>query len=310
MPAADRIKLRHLQGLVAVAENGSLVRAAAALSITQPAVSKMLAELEDIVGQRLVDRTRQGVVLTAPGRTLLRYAGSTLRTLREGLDSLARERAGDAPSLRIGALPNVAATVLPQALLGFTDAHPRARLQVRTGSNTQLIGLLRQGELDLVVGRLGEPSDMASLSFEQLYTEVLVFVVRPGHALARRRVLDPAVLARWRLVLPDPGTRVREAADRFFMTSGLGLPDPPVETIDVSFGRSFVLQSDAVWCVPSGAVAQELEAGRLIRLKIDTAVTAGPVGLTLRADRRPPAELDDLLAAIRRCAAAKTLGGG
>jgi hypothetical protein len=57
-------------------------------------------------------------------------------------------------------------------------------------------------------------------------------------------------------------------------------------------------------------VAQELEAGRLIRLKIDTAVTAGPVGLTLRADRRPPAELDDLLAAIRRCAAAKTLGGG
>lgn len=303
MPATDRLKLRHLQGLVAVAENGSLVRAAAALSITQPAVSKMLAELEDIVGQRLVDRTRQGVVLTAPGRTLLRYAGSSLRTLREGLDSIARAGAGDAAWLRIGALPNVAATVLPAALLAFADAHPRARVHVRTGSNAQLIALLRQGELDLVVGRMGEPSDMASLSFEQLYTEVLVFVVRPGHPLARRRHVDPAVLLRWRLVLPDAGTRVREAADRFFMTSGLGLPDPPVETIDVSFGRSFVQQSDAVWCVPMGAVAQDLQRGRLSRLKIDTSVTAGPVGLTLRADRKPAAELIEVIDAIRRSAA-------
>jgi LysR family pca operon transcriptional activator len=305
MASSDRLKLRHLQGLVAVAENGSLVRAAAAMSVTQPAVSKMLAELEDIVGQRLLDRTRQGVVLTTPGRTLLRYAGSSLRTLREGLDAIARDRI-DAPSVRIGALPNVAATVLPPALHPFAGAHPRARLHVRTGSNAQLIGLLRQGELDLVVGRLSEPSDMAGLSFEQLYTEVLVFVVRPGHALARRRHLEPAVLANWRLVLPDAGTRVREAADHFFMTAGLGLPDPPMETIDVSFGRSFILQSDAVWCVPLGAVTHELQHGRLARLKLDTSQTAGPVGLTLRADRRVPEELHEVLDAIRRSAAAQT----
>ncbi len=301
MPAPDRLKLRHLHGLVAIAENGSLVRAAAAMSVTQPAVSKMLAELEDIVGQRLFERTRLGVILTGPGRQLLRYAGSSLRTLREGLDSLARDRGADAPSVRIGALPNVAATVLPPALLRFADAHPRARLHVRTGSNSQLAALLRQGELDAVIGRLGAPTEMSGLSFEQLYTEQLIFVVRPGHPLGRRS-LNPTALGEWRLVLADAGTRVREATDRYFMTAGLGLPDPAIETIDVSFGRSFTQQSDAVWCVPLGAVQQDLQQGRLQRLKIDTSITEGSVGLTLRADRAVSEELRQVLDAVRACA--------
>ncbi len=86
MATMDRIKLRHLHSLVAVSEHGALVRAAEALSVTQPAVSKTLAELEDIVGQQLFKRSPRGVALTDAGQQLLRYAGSSLRTLREGLD--------------------------------------------------------------------------------------------------------------------------------------------------------------------------------------------------------------------------------
>ena len=75
----SRLKLRHLRSFVAVAEHRSLVRAAQSLALTQPAVSKAIAELEDIVGLRLLDRTRQGVQLTNAGRVLLRYAGSFRR---------------------------------------------------------------------------------------------------------------------------------------------------------------------------------------------------------------------------------------
>ena len=82
MANIDRLKLRHLNALVAVSEHGTLVRAADALSITQPAVSKTLAELENIVGRALLERTPRGVKLTPAGRVLLRYAGSSLRTLR------------------------------------------------------------------------------------------------------------------------------------------------------------------------------------------------------------------------------------
>jgi LysR family pca operon transcriptional activator len=310
MSAIDRLKLRHLNCLVAIAEHGSFVRAADALSITQPAVSKTIAELQNILGQQLVERTRKGIELTSAGRVLVRYAGSSLRTIREGLDSVARTRTTDAPVILIGALPNVASTVLPQALLRFASGMPHARVRVRTGSNAQLIAALRQGELDIVIGRLAEPSDMQGLSFEHLYTEALVFTVRPGHPLAGRQRLARAVLLEHRLVLPDAGTRVREAADRFFLSSGLGLPEDVIETIDVSFGRSYVLQSDAVWCTPLGVAESDLQQAALVRLPIDIRTTMGPVGLTLRADSLPSEALQQVVREIRTSAGERSLVKG
>jgi LysR family pca operon transcriptional activator len=295
----NRLKLHHLRCLVAIAEQGSLVRAADALAITQPAVSKTIAELEDIVARRLLERTHKGVTLTTSGRILLRYAGSSLRTLREGLDCIAESLGADAPVIVIGALPNVAATVLPRALQRFAAEVPQSRVRVRTGSNSQLVALLRQGELDLLIGRLAEPSDMQGLSFEHLYTEKLVFAVRPGHPLAGRPRIAPAELFDYRLVLPDAGTRIRESADQFFVATGLGLPKEQIETIDVSFGRSYVLSTDAVWCAPVGVVENDLQNKMLLRLPLNTDVTAGPVGLTLRADRLPSEAMQHVLAEIR-----------
>lgn len=305
MAITDRLKIRHLRALVAVAEQGTLVRAADVLAVTQPAVSKTLAELEGIVGRRLLERTPRGVVLTAAGRVLLRHAGASLRTLSEGLDSLAADHEGEMPAVLVGALPNVAVTVLPAALLRFAEGTPRARVTVRTGSNAQLIAALRQGALDVVIGRLAEPSDMQGLSFEQLYTEPLLLVVRPEHPLAGSRRIEPEDLRRHRLVLPDAGTRVREAADRFFVSSGMGLPVHTLETIDLSFGRSYVLQSDAVWFVPLGAIENDLRQGNFTRLPIDTTITEGPVGLTRRVDRPPSDALQDLIEEIRESASAR-----
>lgn len=298
-----RLKLRHLSVLLAIAEHGSLVRAADALAITQPAVSKILAECESVLGERLLHRTRKGVELTPAGRIFVRYAGSSLRTLREGLDSIAHERSAEAPVLMVGALPNVAATTLPPAVQRLLRAEPSARVRVRTGSNATLLGLLRQGELDVVLGRLAEPAEMQGVSFDYLYSEVVVFAVRPGHPLAaaarRTEPLELTALRSHRMVLPDAGTRLREAADQFLLASGLGHPPHTIETIDVSFGRSFVLQTDAVWCVPTGVVHNDLATGALVALPIDTHASQGPVGLSLRADRLPSEALQRLLAEIR-----------
>lgn len=134
MAASDRIKLRHLQVWWRLRSTAAWCALPMRCRSTQPAVSKTLAELEDIVGQRLVERTSKGVELTAAGHLLVRYAGSSLRTIREGLDSIARSRTDHGPVVIVGALPNVAATVLPPALLRFAERVPHARLQVRTGS--------------------------------------------------------------------------------------------------------------------------------------------------------------------------------
>ncbi len=278
------------------------MRAADVLSVTQPAVSKTLRELEEIVGRPLLERTSKGVLLTAAGRVLLRHAGESLRVLSEGLDQLAADPEGEGPALRIGALPNVAATLLPTALLHLAEHSPRARITIRTGSNAQLIAGLRQGVLDLVIGRLAEPSDMQGLSFEQLFNEPLLFVVRAGHPLARLAQIAASQLRPYRLVLPDSGTRVREAADRFFVSSGIGLPVRVIETIDITFGRAYVQRSDAIWFVPRGAIENDLREGRFMHLPIDTRITEGPVGLTRRADSRPMDELDYLVDQVRHAA--------
>jgi LysR family pca operon transcriptional activator len=280
----ERIKFRHLHCLVSVAEHGSFVRAAQALSITQPAVSKTLAELEEIVGQSLFLRTRRGVELTPAGRLLLRYASRGLNMIGEGMEKVASATSIDPPIILIGALPTAAATLLPGLLLSFRAAHPDVHIRVLTGSNTQLIAALRRGELDLVIGRLSEPSDMKGLVFEHLYTEPLVFAVRASHPLLRRKIVKPATLLEYPLLLPDPGTSVRAAADQFFVAAGVGLPESGIESIDVNFCRAYVMSSNAIWCSSAGVLHIDLKKKLLIRLRIDTSMTRGPVGLTLRAE--------------------------
>ncbi len=305
MPLNDRLKMRHLRTLLAIAEQGSLVRAANTLNISQPAVTKTLTELEVITGQLLFERSPKGVTLTAAGRVLVRHAGAGLRTIHDGLSNLSNPDEADAPTLVIGASPNLGAALVAPALVRFAALWPQARLAVRTGYTAQLISALKQGALDMVVGRLAEPSAMQGLSFEHLYTEPLLLVVRPGHELAALSCIDPVLLYRYRLILPDTNTSVREAANRFFMSLGGGLPMHIIETNDLFFGKSYVLQSDAVWCIAMGGIENDLVQGTVVRLPIDTRGTEGPVGVSLRVENTPSEALVQVLDEIRMSAAAR-----
>jgi LysR family pca operon transcriptional activator len=277
-----RLKLRHLQCLVMVAQERNLVRAGRALSLTQPAVSKTIAELEEIVGRQLLLRRRRGVELTPAAEVLVRHAVSALRGLREGM-GLAMDQP-DADQLRVvvGALPNMAGELLPEAVARLHAAHPSLRVRVVSGTNAQLMTQLRQGEIDLVLGRLAQASAMADLAFEHLYSEPLRLVVRPGHPLAARRKPTLDALAAYPLVLPVSGTLIRHTADAFLIAQGFALPNQLVEATDTSFALGLLQRSEAVWFAPQGAVEGLLARGELKRVALDTASTEGPVGLTVR----------------------------
>jgi LysR family pca operon transcriptional activator len=282
-----RLKLRHLQCLVMVAQERNLVRAARALSLTQPAVSKTIAELEEIVGRRLLVRRRRGVELTPAAEVLLRHGVAALRSLREGLGLAMDQPEGDQVQVAVGALPNMAGSLLPEAVAALQAAHPALHVRVASGTNAQLMTQLRQGEIDMVLGRLAQASSMADLAFEQLYAEPLLMVARPGHPLAARRrpLLD--ALANHPLVLPVQGTLIRHTADAFLIASGMALPKQVVEATDTSFVVGLLLRSDAVWFAPQGAVEGFLARRDLARLAYDTAGTEGPVGITVRRNAEP-----------------------
>lgn len=306
--ALARIRLRHLQCFLAVAQFGNLRRAAQALAITQPAVTKTLNELEALLAKPLFARGRHGARLTPDGEAFMRHASDSVNALGQAVDSVLRE--ADAAPLRIGVLPTVAAAFLPGVLKEFAAHRPLITVRVATGRNAQLTEQLRAGELDAVIGRLSDPDLTAGLSFEPLYAEPVVIALRPGHALAphaNRKTSTTAapalsLIGTHPLVLPPAGTLIRQVADGFLRRHGIGLQAGVVETLDTALARALVLQSDNLWFTSQGVVRADLDAGTLVRLGVSLTPDEA-VGLMLRAKGTTSATVQSFVAAVRARAA-------
>jgi LysR family pca operon transcriptional activator len=283
-----------------VARLSSVGQAAEALAISQPAVSKTLRELEDRLGTALFERTGRRLRLTAAGRLFQKHAGLSLTELDRGIRALQGGEASGGGLLSVGVLPTVATRVLPRAAIAFAAAVPGTTLRVSTGPNSSLIAQLREGRLDLVVGRLAPPDAMAGLVFEQLYAEALVAVVRAGHPL----VAAPGeALTGYPLILPPPDAIIRLGVEQHFLSHGREVPRAAVETVSLALGRGMTLGSDAVWFISRGVVAEELAAGTLVTLDYGGLPLAGPVGLTLRSGQAVSDALAQLMIAVRAAAA-------
>ncbi|AXS40298.1 pca operon transcription factor PcaQ [Breoghania sp. L-A4] len=297
-----RIKFRHLQCFLEAARQGSIVRAAEALSVSQPAVSKTLKELEESLGARLFDRSKKGVRLTRFGEIFMRHAAASVMALHQGIDSVSRAQSKGGYIVSAGVLPNVAARLMPRALNLFKQTALETVVRVSTGSNASLLAQLRLGDLDVVVGRLVEPDQMTGLAFEHIYSEPMTLVVRAGHPLSAAEPFDLAALSRFPASLPPEGTVIRKEVDRFLIANGIRLPSDQVETISVTFGRAYALASDAVWAVPRGAIDGDIAAGTLVELPIDRSAMMGSIGITTRSDIAPSPLAELLMNTIREVA--------
>ena len=178
----QRIKFRHLLCFLEIARQRSFAKAADALAVSQPAISKTLKELEEILEASLFERGKNGVSLTAAGVAFMRYAGPCVQALRDGVNSL-REGEHEAGQVRVGVLSTVESLLIPEVVRRLHQRHSALVVSVATGPGAYLLGQLRVGELDLVVGRMTDSPDIQGLTFEHLYSESMSLVVRPGHPL-------------------------------------------------------------------------------------------------------------------------------
>jgi LysR family pca operon transcriptional activator len=299
----QRIKFRHLQCFLEVARQKSVVKASEILNITQPAVSKTIRELEETLEVKLFDRSKRGASLTRFGEVFLRYAGTSVSALRQGVDSIEQAREKGGMTITIGILPTVAARVMPAAVRAFKADGMETTVRIVTGYNTVLLSQLRVGDLDLVVGRLSSPDLMIGLTFEHLYSEKVGFLVRAGHPLLAERPFDLARIRDYTVLVPPPGAAIQPYVERLLIVNGIGsLPDT-VETVSPAFGRKYLRESDAVWAISTGVVADDIADGLLVELPVETEGTTGPVGLTTRADAPPGLATQMLMQAVREVAA-------
>jgi LysR family pca operon transcriptional activator len=301
-----RIRFRHLQCFLTIAQLRGVGAAANALSITQPALSKTLRELEDALGAKLFERDKKGMLLTRTGETFLQHAAASVASLREGIDSIRQSQIASGLEVRIGVLPNVAASLAPQAVQRFKQQSANTAVRVVTGDNARLLDQLRIGELDLVVGRLAQPEYMVGLTFEHLFSEPLTVVVRRHHPLTRATRFKLQVIADYPCVMPYHGTIIRQEIERFLLAQGVHQPTDLVETTSVDFAHAYVQQSDAIWFVPRGYMASAVAQKFLSELPLDTRALEGPVGITIRADTKRTPAAQQMIDVLRVTAESRT----
>ncbi|HBS6751708.1 TPA: LysR family transcriptional regulator [Klebsiella pneumoniae] len=296
---SQRIRLRHLHTFVAVAQQGTLGRAAETLNLSQPALSKTLNELEQLTGTRLFERGRLGAQLTLVGEQFLTHAVKVLDALNSAGQALNRKEGLNNDIVRIGALPTAALGILPTVIGQFHKQQKDITLQVATMNNTMLLAGLKSGEIDIGIGRMSDPELMSGLHYELLFLESLKLVVRPGHPLLQETVTLSRVME-WPVVVSPKGTVPRQNAEALLQSQGCKMPAGCIETLSASLSRQLTVDFDYVWFVPSGAVKDDLRRGVLTALPIATQGTGEPIGILTRVDATLTPGTQTLLSAIRK----------
>ncbi|HCR9687775.1 MULTISPECIES: LysR substrate-binding domain-containing protein [Salmonella] len=296
---SQRIRLRHLHTFVAVAQQGTLGRAAETLNLSQPALSKTLNELEQLTGTRLFERGRLGAQLTVPGEQFLTHAVKVLDALNTAGQALNRKEDASADVVRVGALPTAALGILPAAIGRFHQQQKSTSLQVATMNNTMLLAGLKSGEIDLGIGRMSDPELMGGLNYELLFLESLKLVVRPGHPLLQETITLSRVME-WPVVVSPKGTVPRQSAEALLQSQGCKMPAGCIETLSASLSRQLTVDYDYVWFVPSGAVKEDLRQATLVSLPVPTQSAGEPIGILTRVDIPLSTGAQMLIAAIRK----------
>ncbi|MEX7646681.1 LysR substrate-binding domain-containing protein [Klebsiella pneumoniae] len=296
---SQRIRLRHLHTFVAVAQQGTLGRAAETLNLSQPALSKTLNELEQLTGTRLFERGRLGAQLTLVGEQFLTHAVKVLDALNSAGQALNRKEGLNNDIVRIGALPTAALGILPTVIGQFHKQQKDITLQVATMNNTMLLAGLKSGEIDIGIGRMSDPELMSGLHYELLFLESLKLVVRPGHPLLQETVTLSRVME-WPVVVSPKGTVPRQNAEALLQSQGCKMPAGCIETLSASLSRQLTVGFDYVWFVPSGAVKDDLRRGVLTALPIATQGAGEPIGIVTRVDATLTPRTQTLLSAIRK----------
>lgn len=274
------MELTALQAFVAIAEAGSFSRAADALFLTQPAISKRIAALEDDLRARLFDRMPRSVELTEAGRALLPHARRVLGELETSRQAVADLSGTVGGRLRIGTSHHVGLHRLPPVLRRYTSRYPDVELDLHFMDSEQACQAVDRGELELAVVTLPE-SPPETLALETLWPDPLDFVAAPDHPLTRRARIDVADLAQWPAILPAATTFTRRIVAAALRPSGtqlrIALETNYLETIKmmVSVGLGW------------SALPRTMNRGELGVLPLDGVRLERRLGLVSRVGRTP-----------------------
>ncbi|QJR03802.1 LysR family transcriptional regulator [Sphingobium yanoikuyae] len=298
---SNRVTAAQVRAFVALARGGSYASAAVATGVAEPSLHRAVGDLGLALGQRLVDRRGRGVMLTRAGTVLAQRLRLALAELRQGLEDLADLRGQEGGRILVGAMPLSRARLIPDAIARFRADFPLVDISVHEGSHAELVGPLRDGEIDMMVGALRDPAMALDLTQRPLFEDRPTILARRGHALAVG--WDADALRRYPWILPPEGTPLRQLWQAMFAALGGDLPAVPIECGSVMTIRQLLVGGEYLTLLSHDQLALELEAGLLIDIGPAPGAISRTIGLTTRADWRPTRLQQQFMAAIDQAAA-------
>ena len=298
-----RLKTRQLLLLIALDDYRNIHRAAEELHMTQPAASKQIKDLEEMLDVRLFDRLPRGMEPTIYGETMIRHARMALTSLALAHDDIVALKAGLVGQVEVGVIMSPAMALLPRAVARIKEQAPQLRIGVQLEPSNVLLDKLQRGTLDFMIGRILEKEDSTGLIYEELTEEPACAVVRPGHVLLDRKDLQLKDMAERPWILPPQGSILRHRFDMMFRRAGLAPPANVVDTTALLLITALLQQTDSLHVMPQ-EVAQYYESLNVLRiLPIELPCKMDAFGIIRQQDHLLSPGADLLLKAVRAAAA-------
>ena len=299
------LRMRELRVFVVVLQHRSFRKAAAALHVTQPAVTKAIAGLEELLGVKLFDRTEKGVEPTVHGASFAPHAMAIFAELRNAAHQLDIVSSGVTGTVRVGTVPLPARAFVPTAIDALTRAHPHIFVSVLEAREAELADRLRNREIDLAIVRLLQFPSAEDLHAEVLFEETLCVLASRDHPLAKRPRLDWHEVVDERWVMPPADSFFSPIVRRALERADLPVPRNVVESASIHIQYAMVLHGGMLSFGSRPDPLPPMSRDLLVRLPIALPPVKGEIAVvTLRGRARQPLA-QQLIDTIRTQAAAR-----
>jgi DNA-binding transcriptional LysR family regulator len=285
------MKLRDLRVLMAVVDAGSMRKAAVRLGITQPSVSRAVADLESSLGVPLVDRNPGGVEPTAYGRALLEGGAAMFDDLRQAVNKIEFLADPASGEVCLGTAPAFAASFVAAVIDRLSRRHARIRFRIATGLVESLNAMLLARTVDFAIAARMGPMAREGVGFERLFDGSFVVAAGAGHPLARsRRKIALADLVNERWTLPSPASAIGSLFLDVFRSSGLEYPTPVVVADPIDIRMSLLSTDRFLTMFDPWAMRFPKGHPKIVALAVELPIGAAQIGvLTLQNRTLSPA---------------------
>ena len=297
----------QLNALIAVVEAGAFARAARRAGRARAAVHRAARQLEKSLGTELFEVTSFGVRPTREAEKLALRARLAFAEIGQGRAEVAAAHGAGSGATTIGAMPLARSVLVARAVLEFAQTRPEHSISILDGPYESMLGALRRGGADVLVGALRDPVPYEDIVQEHLFDDPLAIVAGAQHPLAGGGAPTLTALARFPWIAPRRESPLRRHFDTLIALLPRQRTVAPIECNSLVAARSMLIASDRVMLLSEHQIHHELETGQLVALPHPLGAVTRSIGLTVRRDWRPTEVQAQLVEGLRRHARAASV---